>query len=161
MVLPLTALFVAMGLEWTSWGQGRFNWGPRVGALLILVMGEVAFRGTFIGQWLARALAELAHWVDVAFTYVLGAAAGNAAANLIHWLPAALLGAYWLAAMIPGRLFKERMTWRLAWTGLLLPTFLPAVPGAAGSFLTTVFTAAAGLGAAIIGGLFALGGRIF
>jgi hypothetical protein len=159
MVLPLTALFVAMGIEWTNWGQGRFNWGPRVGALLILVMGQVAFRGTILGEWLRRGVDWLAHWADAAFTWALGGLAGDAISYLIHWLPAALLGAYWLAAMAPGRLFGERMTWRLAWTGLLLPTFLSAVPGPAGNLLETIITAAATLGAALINGLFALGGR--
>lgn len=158
MVLPLTALFVAMGLEWTNWGQGRFNWGPRLGALLILVMGQVAFAGTILGDWLRAGIGWIAGWLDVAFTYLLGPAFGDAAAYLIHWLPAAILGAYWIAAMLPGKLFGERMTWRLAWTGLLLPTFLTAVPGPAGDLLTNVINAAAGLGAAVIGALFHIGG---
>jgi hypothetical protein len=158
MVLPLTALFVAMGLEWTSWGQGHFNWGPRLGAVLILVMGQVAFAGTILGTWLRAGIGGAAHWLDVGFTYVLGPAAGNAVAYLIHWLPAAILAAYWIAAMLPGKIFGERMTWRLAWTGLLLPTFLSAVPGPAGDLLSNVIGAAATAGAAIIGALFHIGG---
>jgi hypothetical protein len=155
MVLPLTALFAALGLEWTGWGQGRFNWGPRVGSLWLLLLGQVAFAGTFAGAWLRTGLDWAAHWLDVAFTYVLGPAFGSAVASLVHWLPAALLGIYWIAGWI-GR--KERMTWRLAWAGFFIPTFLAAIPGPVGNALTAVFHAAAGIGAAIIGGLFAMAG---
>lgn len=158
--LPLTALITAAGLEWAKWGRGAWNWGPRVGALFLLVFGDVAFRGTFAGDWLRRGIDYLAGWVNVAVTYVLGSGAGAAAAGLIHWLPAALVGAYWVAAWIPGSWFGERMTWRLAWIGVLLPTFLSTVPGLAGGLLTTIFHFAVSVGAAIIGVLFAVGGAV-
>src|SRR3982751_4257382 len=97
--LPLTALAVAGGLEFTQWGQGRFNWGPRLGAVLFLVFGQVAFTHTVLGDWMRAAIAWLAGWADTAVTFLLGAGAGNAVAYLIAWLPAALVGAYWIAAI--------------------------------------------------------------
>lgn len=154
MVVPLTALFMAGGLEWVAWGQGRFNWGPRLGALLLLVFGQVAFKATVVGGWLTWAVDELAHWLDVAATYLLGATAGDAVSYLVHWLPAALLAAYWLAALLPGQVLKERMTWRLAWAGMLIPTFVGAIPGPAGQFFDWTFGMLASVGSAIITGLF-------
>lgn len=160
MVVPLTAFFVALGLEWTSWGQGRFNWGPRLGAILMIVMGQVAFAGTLIGDWLRTGIHWVAGWADVGVTYVLGTNAGDAVGYLVTWLPAALLGAYWLAAMLLDRWFKERMTWRLAWLGLFLPAFISAIPGPAGNFLSAIVAGAAAIGTTIISAMFALGGKV-
>lgn len=154
-VIPLTALFTAGALELVQWGQGRFNWGPRMGALLLLVFGQIAFTGNVVGSWLRQGVSLLAGWADTGVSYLLGSGAGNAVAYLIHWLPAALLGFYWLAAMSPWG-FKERMTWRLAWAGLLLPAFITAVPGPAGHFLSWIFGLLTDLGAGIIGRLFGL-----
>lgn len=158
MVVPLTALFTALGLEWVSWGQGRFNWGPRVGALLLLVFGQVAFTGTLVGGWLKTAIDWVAGWLDVGATFLLGAKAGDAVGYLAHWLPAALLAAYWLAALLPGQAFKERMTWRLCWAGMFIPPFVHAIPGPAGHFFDWIIGVLASVGAAIITSLFHLGG---
>lgn len=151
-VLPLAALISAAGLQWTSWGQGRFNWGPRLGALWLLVVGQVLFVATPVGSWLRDGIAFAAHWADVGVTYLLGGAAGTAIAYLVTWLPAAILGVYWLVAMSPWG--NERTTWRIAWAGTLLPAFAAAIPGPAGNALDFAFTALAGVGATILAVLF-------
>jgi hypothetical protein len=152
MTVPVTALLVAAFLELVHWGEGRFNWGPRLGSLFILLFGTVALAGTRVGEWTRDAIGWAADWLDTGVTYLLGAAAGNAAGALLHWLPAALFGAYWIAAFLP--VIKERMTWRVAWVGLLIPSMLTAIPGPAGQFLTSAFDLAARAGGAVIGALF-------
>lgn len=154
MVVPLTALFTAMGLQWVSWGQGKFNWGPRLGAILLLVFGQVAFAGTLLGGWLTQGVNWFAGYADQGVAYLLGSAAGSAVGYLVHWLPAALLSAFWLAAMMLDRIFSERMTWRLAWVGMLIPTFVAAIPGPAGQFFNWIFGVLASFGSAIVTGLF-------
>jgi hypothetical protein len=159
MVVPFTALFTAMGLEWVKWGQGRFNWGPRVGALLLLVFGQVAFAGTLVGGWLRQGVDWGAGWLDTWTTYLLGTAAGDAVGYLAHWMPAALLSPFWLAAMFGGiGPFKERMTWRLAWAGAFIPAFVATIPGPAGDFFDWAIRTGASLGAGIITAMFHLKG---
>lgn len=156
--IPLTGLALAGAVEWVKWGQGKLNWGPRLGALLLLLFGQVAFTGTLVGDWLRTGINDVAGWLDTWTAYLLGAQAGSAVAYLFHWLPAALLGGFWIAAMLPGKVFQERMTWRLAWAGVFLPPLVSAIPGPAGQFLTWVVHTAAGIGAAIIGALFHMKG---
>jgi hypothetical protein len=155
LAIPLAGVILAAFLEWAKWGLGRFNWGPKIGSLFIIGFGYVAFAHTRVGEWVRSGIEWLAHWAGVGVSYVLGSGAGDAFAYLLHWLPAALLGAYYLAAMSPWW-FKERMTWHLAWLSIFLPMFVPAIPGPAGNFFDWVFGLFAWAGGAIIGAIFGM-----
>lgn len=200
-VVPLTGLVLAAFTHWGGWGQGRLNWGPRLGALFLLLLGEVVFAGTVVGEYATRGMTIVAQWTGDLLAHAVGPAVGHAIAALIPWAAAFCLSLYWLFAWLPaagakakaaapvpapgngsgpvavavakgggrgkggkgfaGELLEvlgERMTWRLAWLGTVIPLFVHAIPGPAGNGLGWTFATLGHLGYSIIAAPFGWAG---
>lgn len=123
---------------------GRYNLGPRLGAVLLLIFGGVALSGGFIGTaitWTVRTASNLAG----AFAgWACGPRWDQPVQDALPWLLAAGASVLWFAALLP--FFKDRMTWALAWVGALLPSLAAAIPGDAGRLMRDGYEFLAGAG---------------
>lgn len=110
------------------------RWTPPLVDFILVRMSAAAFVGAgLIGAdgWLGSAVQGLMRWIltqiDKIGSWGLGGPIG--------WILCAALGALWVGAMLPTRLFKLQYTAGLAISGLVLPALLKSVPGSAGNGL--------------------------
>ena len=124
--IALVLLAVAWVFHWRSWGNGKWSIGPRVVALCVItaavgLASVVAAVVSAIFGWLT------AFAVDVADS--IGHPGGD---NVIRGIgtygpgiAGAILLIIWLLALLPDMILptsgREKMTWELAWAGLLIP----------------------------------------
>lgn len=152
--IPVASLVIAGFLQLAGWWQGRFNVGPRVGSILLLVFGQIAFVGNQVGVWLREGLDWFERTLGTLVGYLFGDAVGDGVGAVFPNLFVALFCLFWLAAWLP-KLFSERMDWHTAWVGVLIPPFIAAISGPVGDVLTVVFGWITTVGITVVGWLFA------
>lgn len=127
---------------------GRYNLGPRIGALLLLIFGGVALSGGFIGTavtWTVRMTSGLAGSFAA---WLCGPSWEQPVAATLPWLLAAAASLLWFVALAP--FTRDQMTWALAWIGTLLPSLAAAIPGDAGRLARDGYEFLADAGASAI-----------
>ena len=160
--VAVVCLAIAIIIEWRGWGGGKsaaapsggdgdgkgkkgptvakgWNWGPRVGAIMLLTFGYAAFTGGAVVRWTRGAV----QWAATTGGHIATAATtpglGHGVAVAIPWLLTAGLAVIWLAALLPNRVAGDKMTWGLAWAGMFIPGLIATIPGPVGRTFVATF----------------------
>ncbi|TCC33851.1 hypothetical protein E0H75_42080 [Kribbella capetownensis] len=101
----------------------------RVSALLVAGAGALGVTG-----WLGDAFT----WLLSSFADLVNYLSKGAVGTPLMWLLSAFVGALWVGALLPERLFRYDYPDWLIFAGFPLPSLLASVPGKAGDGLQTV-----------------------
>ena len=120
-----------VGMKWTP---------PKIDFILVRAAAL-----SFVGAGVIGASGILGDMLDTAVDWVVDLAdrAGNAAVGVgISWFVVAAVGALWVGALLPAKVFSFDYPDWLVFSGLILPALIASVPGPAGGFLSEVITTA-------------------
>lgn len=118
----------------------------RVAALLFAGAGAMGATG-----WIGALFNTVLGW----FTHALDAISNGALGAPVMWILATGLGALWIGALLPQRLFSFHYPDWLIFAGFPLPVLLASVPGEAGQGMRTVVLTGGQMLVQFVGGWFA------
>lgn len=115
---------------------------PRIDAVLIrfAALAYAGAGGLVVSGWIGRAITGITHFVVGLADKLGNVVVGQA----IVWIIATALGALWIGSLLPARLVRYDFPDWLSFTGIVLPTLLDGVPGAAGEFMRTIVNTPSG-----------------
>lgn len=113
---------------------------PAVDFVLIRI-AAASFAGAGVvgvDGWLGGLLQSVVGWV----IGLLNTISADILGTTVSWILVAGVGALWVGALLPDRVFGYDFPDWLMFSGVILPTLVGTVPGRAGDFLDTVMTTA-------------------
>ena len=128
------AVAIAGFLAWQKWGEGKWNLGPRLAAVLFLAFGaSIAAILWPFGDAITRWLAGTAHGLVRGVGHPEWSPLVTTVVTYAPWVSGLGLLAIWVVAIIPDKISNkvasaQRMDWRMSMTGMVIPALLVTAP---------------------------------